>query len=106
MAKLSRLMLLRCHNVNESENSTVLSRSGALPFAQGEPFEARPQRWHEDHGASHYAFVLAGMSDKDVRAIESFAGRDDQAGITLHAIDDAGAATVDAVLGRLGLTRH
>lgn len=100
---ISKLLLVRCTNPNASGNSTLLSRAGVTQYAKGEPIEARPHKWHEEDGPSHYAHVLTDIPVKELRALQDFVTREEHAGVSLHDVD---LADIKGALARVGLVHH
>lgn len=87
---IQKLLLVRVADMR----SDLLTTAGFKQFA-GEPLNASPVAWHDEHGLSHYGFVLKDMTLADFRKLEKFAEVTN--GVSIHDYDGDTPAALAAV---------
>jgi hypothetical protein len=72
-----------------------LKVAGVEQFAAGKPLNVSPVAWHDEHGLSHYGYVLADMTLQAFQALDKHC--EGAKGLTLLEHDGDVAKTLGSV---------
>lgn len=90
---IQKLLIVRKAN----SKSTLLADAKVDTFSVGDPLKISPVAWHEEHGISHFGYVLEQLTLDALEGLADFI--DGNEGLTL--LDHAG--DVAATLEKVGL---
>jgi hypothetical protein len=63
---IQKLLLVR----KAQSRSDLLKVAGVEQFAAGKPLNVSPVAWHDEHGLSHYGYVLSDMTLQAFQALD------------------------------------
>lgn len=88
---IQKLLLVRKVN----SRADLLDEAGVRSFAAGDPLKVTTKAWSDEHGISHYGFVLKGLDLDAFEKLEEFVNTGE--GLTLLDHEGDVAATLASV---------